>query len=253
MSTPAYRLWLASAVLTTALAVVPTAAFAQSGEGDGYLFHVPLASLNIRIGAAQPSASSNVFDFTSKQLTVNKSDLLGVSGGVDLEFNPVPRLGIMMGVQASSRKTPSNYRNFVDNNDQEIHQSTSFRRASWTTGVKYYLNNPGRSVGRFAWVPTRVSPYVAVGGGLMYYSFRQSGDFVDFKDNSVFASTLESSGWSPALYGAFGVNYSLSARMSLTTEARYDRSRGDMSADFQGFDRIDLSGFALTTGLHLRF
>jgi hypothetical protein len=41
--------------------------------------------------------------------------------------------------------------------------------------------------------------------------------------------------------------------MSIITEARYDRASSAMSKDFQGFDRIDLSGFALSTGLHLRF
>jgi hypothetical protein len=245
--------WLSGAALVVALAARPQPLAAQSGDGDGYLFHVPLASLSIRLGVSQPTASSQVFDFTSKQLTLNKSDLLGFNGGADLEFNPVPRLGILMGVSASSRKKGTNYRDFVDNNDQEIQQSTSFRRASWTTGLKLYLSNPGRSIGRYAWVPSRVAPYVSVGAGVMYYGFRQSGDFVDFADNSVFRTTLESSDWAPTTYGALGMNYSLSARMSVLTEARYDYARAKMSADFQGFDRIDLSGLAVTTGLHLRF
>lgn len=253
MSHSSGRKWLVGAVVATALALSPQTSRAQSGEGDGYLFHTPLAALTIRLGAAQPTASSRVFDFTSQQLTVNKSDFLGFSGGADLEFNPVPRLGVLMGVNASARNTPSNYRNFVDNNDQEIEQATSFRRASWTTGLKYYFTNPGRSVSRFAWVPNRVTPYVTAGGGVMYYSFRQTGDFVDFADNGVFNTTLESSGWTPTLYGSAGVQYALSARMSLITEARYDRASSAMSKDFQGFDRIDLSGFALSTGLHLRF
>jgi hypothetical protein len=41
--------------------------------------------------------------------------------------------------------------------------------------------------------------------------------------------------------------------MGLVTEARYERARAPMSSDFVGFDRIDLSGFTLSTGLHLRF
>jgi hypothetical protein len=245
--------WIVGAVLGAALTVLPQLSGAQSGDGDGYLFHTPLAALSFRIGAAQPTASSRVFDFTSQQLTLSKADFLGFSGGADLEFTPTPRLGILMGVSASARSKPSNYRNFVDNNDQEIEQSTSFRRASWTTGLKYYFTKPGRSISRFAWVPNRVTPYVTAGAGVMYYGFRQSGDFVDFSDNGVFNTTLESSGWTPTAYGSAGVQYSLSARMSLITEARYDRASAEMSKDFQGFDRIDLSGFALSTGLHLRF
>ncbi len=253
MSGPQRRSRLSAVLVAGALALSPLVSRAQSGEGDGFLFHTPLAGISIRVGASQPTASSRVFDFTSKQLTVDKSDYLGWSGGAELEFNPAKRLGILMGVSASARNTPSTYRDFVDNNDQEIEQSTAFRRASWTMGMKYYFTNPGRSISRFAWVPNRVAPYASVGGGLMYYNFRQTGDFVDFADNSVFNTTLESSGWSPAIYGALGVNYSLSARVSLITEGRFDRSSARMSKDFQGFDRIDLSGFALSTGLHFRF
>jgi hypothetical protein len=87
----------------------------------------------------------------------------------------------------------------------------------------------------------------------MYYSFRQQGDFVDFEDFAVFPSTMESSGWTSMGYGALGVNYSLSSRFGLVTEARYERAKAPMSSDFIGFDRIDLSGLTFTTGLHIRY
>jgi hypothetical protein len=54
-------------------------------------------------------------------------------------------------------------------------------------------------------------------------------------------------------YGALGVNYSLSSRFGLVTEARYERAKAPMSSDFIGFDRIDLSGLTFTTGLHIRY
>jgi len=98
-----------------------------------------------------------------------------------------------------------------------------------------------------------VTPYVAAGGGITWYQFRQSGDFVDYKTLDVFGSTLESSQWAPSAYGAVGVDYALSARMALTGEARYDASSARMSSDFSGFNRIDLSGAVVTVGLTVRY
>ena len=245
--------WMAAALAVGAMATSPSLVTAQTGAGDGFLFHSPQASLGLRIGASRPSADSKIFSFTSDKLTVNRGDFAGISAALDLDVAITRRVAFQMGAAISAREAGSHYRDFADNDSAEIEQSTSFRRAPLTAGLKVYLTSPGRSLGRFAWVPSKFAPYVAGGAGLMYYSFRQSGDFVDFENFDVFPSTLESSGWTGMAYGAAGINYTLSARMGLVTEARYDRARANMSTDFQGFDRIDLSGLSLTTGLHLRF
>jgi hypothetical protein len=87
----------------------------------------------------------------------------------------------------------------------------------------------------------------------MYYSYKQDGEFVDFRDLEIFAESLESKGWGPAAYGAAGIDLSLTPRVGLTTQARYDYARGAMSRDFDGFDRIDLSGISATVGINFRF
>lgn len=245
--------WLAGATLLTGLALAPDLATAQTGAGDGYLFHSPQATLSLRMGMSRPSANSRVFDFTSEQLTVDRNDFLGFSAAADLNVSITRRLAFQMGTAVSARQTQSEYRDYVDNDDLPIEQRTTFRRAPVTAGLKFALTNPGRSLGRYAWVPSKVTPYVAGGAGLMYYSFKQDGDFVDYQDFAVFNSTLSSSGWTNMAYGAVGVDYSMSARMGLITEARYERARANMGTDFQGFDRIDLSGLQVTAGLHLRF
>ena len=103
------------------------------------------------------------------------------------------------------------------------------------------------------YVPARVVPYVSAGIGITWYSFRQSGDFVDYQSLDVFGTTLESSAWAPSAYGALGVEYSVRARTSVVAEARYDAASARMSSDFSGFNRIDLSGVAATLGLMFRF
>ena len=236
-----------------AMASWSSAARAQPDAGDGFMFHAPRGGLSLRIGYARPSADSKVFDFVSKQLTVGKGDFAGGSIAADVEIPVATRAAVLVGAAISARAAQSEYRNFVDNNDLPIEQRTEFRRVPLSLGVKYYLAPPGRALSRLAWVPATVAPYVAAGGGWTYYSFRQSGDFVDFKTLDVFTSTMQSYGWSSAMYAATGVHYGLSAHADLVTEARYDRSRAPMSNDFQGFDRISLSGLSLTAGVHFRF
>jgi len=232
---------------------VPLAAAAQSGGGDGFLFRAPRGAVSLRFGVAKPTANSNIFTFTSDQLTVDPGDFAGFSGAIDVDYNIMPRLAAQAGVSVTGREQSSEYRDFVDNDDLPIEQRTSLLRVPFTAGFKAYLTPQGRAVGRFAWVPSKVSAYLSGGGGAVYYSFKQSGDFVDFQDLAVFPSELESSGWTGTAYGAAGANFSLSTRVGLVTEARYDWARANMSSDYQGFDRIDLSGMSLTAGLHFRF
>ncbi|MCC6244145.1 MAG: hypothetical protein IT353_14985 [Gemmatimonadaceae bacterium] len=241
------------AALALACVTAASPALAQTGSGDGYLFRRPSGGLTVRVGVARPTADSRVFSFASEQLTLGDNAYTGFSVAADLDVAVSSRIALQFGTALSARETGSEYRDFVDNNDLPIEQRTSFRRLPVTAGLRVYLTEPGRSVGRLAWVPNKFAPYVAGGGGLMYHSFRQTGDFVDFQDFDVFASTVETSGWAAMAYGAAGLNYSLSAKVGLTTEARYESARAPMGSDFVGFGRIDLSGFSFTTGLHLRF
>ena len=243
----------ARSLLVGALAL-PVAVRGQSADsGDGFLFGRPHITVSFRGGVAQPSASSDVFAFSRQNLTLGRRDYLGGSYGLDLALRVAERLDVQVGVAFSSRTAGSEFRNWVDNNDKPIEQTTTFRRTPVTLGVKYYLTSPGRTLGRLAWIPSKIAPYVSAGGGVMSYDYRQSGDFVDFKTLDVFHSSLSSRANAAMIYGAAGVDYTLTPRLSVLTEARYDASRAKMNKDFQGFNRIDLSGLAVTAGLNVRF
>jgi len=84
--------------------------------------------------------------------------------------------------------------------------------------VKAYLGEPGRSFGRFAWVPRRYAPYVGGGGGVMWYQLRQTGDFIDFKTLKIFGDQFESNGWTPTVEAFAGTDVSLSARFAVSIE-----------------------------------
>jgi hypothetical protein len=50
-----------------------------------------------------------------------------------------------------------------------------------------------------------------------------------------------------------GIDYSLNPRFALTGEARYTWAQGSLSHDFQGFQKLDLSGFSTSIGVAVRY
>jgi outer membrane protein W len=238
--------------LLIASAVPPSLVQAQE-TGNGFLFGAPTGSLTIRGGWAVASAHSDLFAFTTEQLTLSRRDFSSPAGDADLAFFVTPRTQIVASVSVASTSKRSEFRGYIDNNDLPIEQTTTFARVPITIGVKRYLTSPGRAIGKFAWIPSRFAPYVGVGGGTMYYRFRQSGDFIDYKTFDVFPSHMSSDGWAAMAQAQAGADYSLNARFALTGEARYVWSKATLSHDFSGFDKLDLSGFSTSAGIAVRF
>jgi len=241
-------------VISGALAVAVLAPSAPAQDmGNGFLFGSPAGSIVVRGGWAVARAGSDLFSFTTNNLTLSRGDFSAPSGDVDLAFNVNQQTQIVTGVSVAIRSKRSEFRHYIDNNDLPIEQTTNFVRVPITIGVKRYLTPTGRSIGKFAWIPSRFAPYVGVGGGVMYYRFRQSGDWVDFKTLDVFPDKYQSDGWTPTANAQAGVDYSLNARFALTGEARYVWSKASLSQDFSGFQSLDLSGFSTSIGVAIRY
>jgi hypothetical protein len=236
----------------SAIAVPAGVARAQDG-GKGFLFREPIVQFTVRGGYAVAAAGSDVFSFTTEQLTVNRRDFSSGTITAGMSFRVSPRLDLALEGAYMGKGTASEFRDWEDNDDRPIEQTTDFRRIPFTASAKLYLASRGRSLGEFAWVPARFAPYVGAGGGAMWYRFRQVGDFVDFKTLDVYGDRLESSGWSPTVHAMAGADLTLSPHVGLTGEVRYGYGKGKMSRDFEGFDRIDLSGATVNAGLFFRF
>ena len=250
-STQSRGLRAAALALTAMLAVADTAG--AQGGGDGFLFRPPVGSITLRGGVDRAFGNSDVFEFARERLTLGASAFTGFHVGADVGIHLADRVGLSIGASHARSGARSEFRRFVDQDDQAIEQTTRLARTPVSATVRAYLTPRGRTIGRFAWVPARVAPYVGVGGGAMHYRFTQDGDFVDEETLDVFPASLRSSGWTPTAHGLAGIELSLSPRVALTTEARYDWARATMSDDFRDFDRIDLSGLVATAGLSLRF
>jgi hypothetical protein len=241
-----------------AIALVTALPFAsisgQVAAGRGYLLGAPDGSLTLRGGWALASAGSDVFSFTTDNLTINKRDFSSPLIGADLAVRILSRTDFVVSMSYAAANRRSEFRKFVDNNQQPIGQTTGFVRMPVSVSIKQYLTTRGRSIGHLAWIPARFSAYVGAGGGATWYRFRQNGDWIDFADMSVFSSELVSDGWTPSAHVLVGGEWSLGARWSAVTEARYERAHANLRPEaFQGFAPIDLSGFSTTAGIAVRF
>jgi hypothetical protein len=240
------------ALLAGAL-VAGAAPAAAQGAGNGFLFHTPSVTLTVHGGYDRAVARSDVFDFTTKQLTVGHGDFSGLAGGGDLSFRVAPRVDVMLSAAYTGRVKQSESREFVGTDDLPIEQRTRFERAPVTANLKLYLLPRGRTVGSFAWVPAKVAPYVGAGGGATWYRFRQQGDFVDYQTLDIYNDFLQSDGWAPVAQALAGVDVSLSPRFAVNGETRYSWARARLGDSFVDFDPIDLSGLSATVGLSIRF
>jgi hypothetical protein len=215
-----------------------------------FLFGRPSGTIGLRVGWLSSRSGSDWYDFVTDQLTIDRTNFNGPGIGTDLGITITRRLDLMIGFDYSQSTTASEYRRFVDNNRLPIQQTTLLRGANFSGGVKFALTERGREVGRLAWVPRKVVPFIGAGGGATWFQVKQTGDFVDYVDLSVFTDVFESKGWAPTAHAFGGVDVRVLRRAYVTFDARYTWASGNLGADWIDFDPIDLSGLRLSAGFN---
>jgi len=225
----------------------------QSPGTPDFLFGRPHGSIGIRSGWMFARAGSDIFTFVQDRLTVNRKDFNAPALAVDVGVAVAPRTDVVVGFDFSRSSTASEYRRFVDNNRLPVTQDTRLQQVNLSGSMKFALMPRGREVSPHAWIPRTVTPYVGAGGGLLWYEFRQEGDFVDFANLRIFSDTFRSRGWTPSAHIFGGVDVKLWRRLYFTGEARYLWSHARLGRDFSGFQPIDLAGSKMTGGINAVF
>jgi hypothetical protein len=218
-----------------------------------FLFGRPNGSIGLRGGFLFAAAGSDLFDFVTRQLTIEKKDFNSPGIGVDVALAVTSRIDTQVGFEIHQMERPSEYRDFVDNELLPIEQTTSLQTMHLGGSIRFALTPRGHDVSRFAWVPRRVVPFIGGGGGAIRYDFIQTGDFVDFVDHSVFPDVFRAKGWAPSMHAFGGVDVQIYRALYGTLEGRYTKAAGKLGRDFIDFDPIDLSGFRVSAGVNLLF
>lgn len=220
---------------------------------EGFLFRAPVARLTLRGTFDLRRANSSIYTFFKDTLTLSRSDFNAVGVAGDLGIRVAAPVDLVLSAGYARTTKGSEFRNWVDQDNLPITQTTTLYTVPLSLAVRWYLAPRGRQIGRFAWVPSQVQPYVGFGGGMVRYSLEQEGSFVDNADLSIFDDVLRSDGWTPLGLVMAGVDYTVGPRIGLNADARYLLGNGELRRDFVGFtDGIDLSGFQFSAGLQLR-
>jgi hypothetical protein len=225
----------------------------QSSGNPDFLFGQPWGYVGIQGGWSFASASGEIFDFVTEQLTVDKGDFNAPALLIDFAIDIHPHLAAAFRFEYSKATIESEFREWVDQDDDPIVQTTHYSKIPLTANLKVYLRPRGREISRFAWVPYSVAPYVGGGGGLLWYRFEQFGDFVDFDDLGIFSDTFRSDGWAPTFNFFGGVDVKLHKRFFLSVEVRYAWAESDLGQDFVDFEPINLAGLSTSAGVNILF
>ncbi|MBX3133082.1 MAG: hypothetical protein KF689_06810 [Gemmatimonadaceae bacterium] len=226
---------------------------AQGGRAQGYLLSEPPVTLTVYGGVSLPGASGDIWGFTFDELTLARRDFAAFDRGVDIAFRLSPRTDLVLGWAVNGRTSRSEFRDWVDQDDLPIEQETRFERRPLSASLRYSLVPRGQRIGTIAWIPASFVPWVGAGAGTMSYQFVQAGDWVDSETSDVFTDRFTAKGRSSFLQASAGAGWTLSPNFVLTGEVRYLHSGASGRPSFEGFDRLDLSGFSTTLGLTLRF
>ncbi|MGH9387938.1 MAG: hypothetical protein ACRD2N_27075 [Vicinamibacterales bacterium] len=225
----------------------------SSSPSPDFFLGRPRASLGFRGNWFLASAKSDIYDFVTEHLTLQRSSFNTPTIGGELSVNVSPRIDVVAGFEFGKSTTPSEYRKFIDNKGLPIEQQTSLEQTDVTASVRYSLIPKGRSISRLAWIPRTVTPYVGAGAGLMRYELLQTGDFVDFQTNRVFGDVFQSDGWARSAHLLGGADIQVYKHFFMSFEGRYVWSSATLSQKFVDFEPIDLGGARFGAGVHVVF
>ncbi len=176
-------------------------------------------------------------------LSFNINDFNGATAGAEYLVGLGENLEGSLGVGIYSRSVPSVYANFVNSNGSELEQDLKLRMVPFTATVRWLPL--GHSSG--------IEPYLGAGVAIINYRYSESGQFVDFTDNSIFRDTFVGSGTAtgPTILG--GVRFPV-GNVSFGGEVRWQKALGDLPADqdFAG-SKIDLGGVNYLATFKVRF
>jgi opacity protein-like surface antigen len=177
-------------------------------------------------------------------LLFDVKDFNGVSIGGEWLIGLGDFLEAGVGAGFYQKTVPSVYRNFTDVDGTEIEQSLKLRVVPITATVRFL------PIGRGS-----VEPYVGAGIGAFNWRYSETGEFVDFADDSIFRSRYIANGTAVGPVILAGIRAPFADVWSIGGEVRWQRAEGDTKPEESELlgDKIDLGGWNAALTLHIRF
>jgi len=243
--------------------LAPVGAAELNGQAREFLLGTPQFTVVVRGGYSVPRLggggdTQSLWDFTKQHLTVGNRDFAGSHIMAELGIRGSERIDLVVALGHSPTSVLSEFRGWEGDDGLPITQTTNFTTTPLTAGIKAYLKPRGRTIGSHVWVPRTFNPFVGIAGGMVWYSFDQYGEFVDYESLEIFYEDFWSEERAPPVQLFTGMYINISGRLMLTGEARYGLAKGPFEvrdsgySDFIGFPKLDLSGLNVSLGVGLR-
>jgi hypothetical protein len=228
------------AVLLAALIVLVVAADA----GAQWQRQVePPGQLRFRLGLFEPSGSSEGWDGVFEGFTGRPGDLQDFVWGTDYLWRTGPHTGVLFGFSYYAGSTTSGYQDWVTDDGSEIRHTTQLTTSDLTVAFVYRFGSAA------------VRPYVGIGGGFVWWTLTDEGNFIDFgvPAQPIFWGWYGADGGTFEAFGLLGIDFPVNPRWSVLVEGRYRYAADELGDDYSGFGELDLSGYELTAGFGVNF
>ncbi|MCX6553184.1 MAG: outer membrane beta-barrel protein [Acidobacteria bacterium] len=214
---------------------------AQAGTAEAQqAFTVNLGSFMPRGEDAR--ADNDVLVVNRQYLLFDVGDFTGVTVGGDWAMGLGDYFEAAVGGAYYQHSVPTIYDGWVNTNGNEIEQELKLRIVPVTGMVRIFPLGTKRAF----------QPYVGAGLGVNFWHYSETGDFVDFADNSIYYEKYVASGTSVGPVATFGVRGRVSPKFSLGVEMRFQWAQADLPNDFLS-DKLDLGGLNILSAFTYRF
>ena len=247
-----------------AATTVRTAQRAAPAPEPDFLFGRPRMSFGLRGLWHRARAGSDFYDFVNEELFVRRSPdddhdnpdhgLLSFNApGISFDFGYgiTSRLDVRVGVDYAMSFNESELRNWIGQDGLPYTQRTELSQTGIRGELAFALAPRGRAIGQYAWIPSRVVPYVGAGLGFVRHDLSQFGEFVD--EFGYFEDTFSSKGWGTAVHLFGGADIRMTRHAFLNVEVRHVEASAGLGDDFAGFDPLDLGGLRIGAGVRFVF
>ena len=148
-----------------------------------------------------------------------------------------------MGVGFQQRTVPAIYEFVTRPDDTEIEQDLKLRVVPLTATLKFVPTGRDASF----------QPYIGAGIAALFWSYSETGEFVDAVTSEIFRDSFTADGTevAPVIFG--GLRAPVGASMMLGGEVRYQKADAELPVDDFLGDRLDLGGLTFQANLTWRF
>ena len=186
--------------------------------------------------------AGDVLVTNQQYLAFDIKDFKGLTFGAEWTAGLGEFLEAGIGVGYYQHRVPSVYYDWVNSNGSEIVQGLDLRIVPLSATVRilpFGKHNP-------------IQPYVGGGFAVYFWRYEEDGQFVDFKDNSIFTGSYVGTGTAIGPVVVAGLRAQAARQIDIGFEFREQWGQGDLPAGFLD-NKIDLGGYSLLGTLRYRF